>query len=140
MHSQLDSVNNRHRGKIEDREPVWINPKDAAPRNIVDGDIVMVQGRRGALLAGAIVTERVIPGVVVVQHGAWFDPQMTDVGRIDVEGNSNCLTMDKPTSKLARGNISSTGIVQVSKWTGEVPLVKVYSQPARILVPEVTQA
>lgn len=133
MHSQLDCVNNRQRGKIEDREPVWINPKDAAARKIQSGDVVLVKGRRGAILAGAIVTERVRPGVVAVQHGAWFDPQKTAKGRIDVQGNSNSLTMDKPTSKLARGNVSSTGIVQVSKWTEELPNVSVFVQPKRKL-------
>lgn len=133
MHSQLDCVNNRQRGKIEDREPVWINPKDAAARKIASGDVVMVKGRRGAILAGAIVTERVRPGVIAVQHGAWFDPQNTAQGRIDVEGNSNSLTMDKPTSKLARGNVSSTGIVEVTKWTEELPTVSVFVQPRRKL-------
>lgn len=133
MHSQLDCVNNRTRGKIEDREPVWINPKDAQTRGIVDGDVVLVKGRRGQVLAGAIVTERVKPGVICIQHGAWFDPQKTAVGVVDVEGNSNSLTLDKPTSKLARGNISSTGIVQVSKWTEPLPFVKVFVQPERIL-------
>ena len=133
MHSQLDCVNNRQRGKIEDREPVWLNPKDAASRKIESGDVVLVKSRRGAMLAGAIVTERVKPGVIVVQHGAWFNPMKTPKGRIDVEGNSNALTIDKPTSKLARGNISSTGNVQVTKWTGELPPVTVFEQPRRKL-------
>ena len=133
MHSQLDCVNNRQRGKIEDREPVWINPKDAASRKIVSGDVVLVKSRRGAMLAGAIVTERVKPGVIVVQHGAWFDPRKTPKGRIDVEGNSNSLTIDKPTSKLARGNVSSTGNVEVTKWTDELPPVTVFVQPRRKL-------
>ena len=133
MHSQLDCVNNRQRGKIEDREPVWINPKDAASRKIVSGDVVLVKSRRGAMLAGAIVTERVKPGVIVVQHGAWFDPKKTPKGRIDVEGNSNSLTIDKPTSKLARGNVSSTGNVEVTKWTDELPPVMVFVQPRRKL-------
>lgn len=93
----------------------------------------MVKGRRGAILAGAIVTDRVRPGVIAVQHGAWFDPQNTAQGRIDVEGNSNSLTMDKPTSKLARGNVSSTGIVEVTKWTEELPTVSVFVQPRRKL-------
>lgn len=133
MHSQLDCVNNRTRGKIEDREPIWINPKDAQARGIVSGDVVLVKGRRGQVLAGVIVTERVKPGVICIQHGAWFDPQKTAAGVVDVEGNSNSLTLDKPTSKLARGNISSTGIVQVSKWTEPLPAVKVFVQPERIL-------
>ena len=50
-----------------------------------------------------------------------------------MEGNSNSLTIDKPTSKLARGNVSSTGNVEVTKWTDELPPVTVFVQPRRKL-------
>ena len=79
--------------------------------------------------AGAYVTERILKGVVVLHHGAWFDPQDVKGRRIDVHGNSNTLTMDEPTSKLACGNIASTANVEVSKWTGELPDVSVYREP-----------
>ena len=48
---------------------------------------------------------------------------------IDIHGNSNTLTLNKPTSKLANGNIASTANVQVSKWTGEVPVVYTWYEP-----------
>ena len=131
MHSQLDSTVSHDFADIEDREPCWINPKDAKDRGIASGDVVLVKNRRGAILAGAYVTERVQPGVVVVHHGAWFDPQNVDGERIDVHGNSNTLTMDEPTSALACGNIASTALVEVSKWTKDLPHVNVYEQPAR---------
>lgn len=131
MHSQLDGTVSHDFADIEDREPCWINPKDAKDRGIASGDVVLVKNRRGAILAGAYVTERVQPGVVVVHHGAWFDPQNVDGERIDVHGNSNTLTMDEPTSALACGNIASTALVEVSKWTKDLPHVNVYEQPAR---------
>ncbi|MDY4162979.1 MAG: hypothetical protein SOX97_05300 [Sutterella sp.] len=81
--------------------------------------------------AGAYVTERIMPGVVVLHHGAWFDPQNLEEGRIDVHGNSNTLTMDVPTSSLACGNIASTALVEVTKWTKPLPRVSVCEQPPR---------
>ncbi len=50
-------------------EPVWINPVDAAPRGIEDGDIVKMYNERGILLGGAYVTKRIIPGAVSQDHG-----------------------------------------------------------------------
>ena len=129
MHSQLDGTVSHDFANIEDREPLWIHPDDAAARGIRNGDIVLVSNKRGAVLAGAYVTERILKGVVVLHHGAWFDPQDVKGRRIDVHGNSNTLTLDEPTSKLACGNIASTANVEVSKWTGELPDVSVYREP-----------
>ena len=134
MHSQLDGTTSHHFANIEDREPCWINPADAKIRGIESGDVVLVRNKRGALLAGAYVTDRVMPGVVVVHHGAWFAPMDGNGRRIDVHGNSNTLTMDVPTSSLACGNIASTALVEVVKWKGELPRVYVYDQPERVLV------
>lgn len=130
MHSQLDSTVSNRFANIQGREPCWINPADAKSRGIENGDIVLVQSRRGAVLAGAYVTDRVIPGVVVVHHGAWYTPTMVKGRNIDVHGNSNTLTLNKPTSKLANGNIASTANVQVSKWTEELPPVYTMYEPA----------
>ena len=133
MHSQLDGTVSHDFANIRDREPCWINPADAKARGIQNGDIVLVKNGRGALLAGAYVTDRVMAGVVVVHHGAWFAPKDLPEGRIDIHGNSNTLTMDEPTSSLACGNIASTALVEVSKWTKELPDCYVYTQPESVL-------
>ena len=132
LHSQLDCTESRECADIKGREPCWINPADAEPRGIRNGDVVLVKNKRGALLAGACVTERVMPGVVVVHHGAWYDPQKTAEGLVDVHGNSNTLTMDEPTSNLACGNIASTALVEVERWQGEMPPVKVFLAPEAV--------
>jgi trimethylamine-N-oxide reductase (cytochrome c) len=129
MHSQLDCTNNRQRGQVEDREPMWINPVDAKKCGVKNGDICLVESRRGKVLAGAIVTERVIPGTIVIHHGAWFDPQVINRQLIDVHGNANTLVLDKPTSKLARGNLASTANVRVTVWSGSAPALRVFVQP-----------
>ena len=132
LHSQLDCTESRECAAIKGREPCWINPADAEPRGIRNGDVVLVKNKRGALLAGACVTERIMPGVVVVHHGAWYDPQKTAEGLVDVHGNSNTLTMDEPTSNLACGNIASTALVEVERWQGELPPVKVFLAPEEV--------
>lgn len=129
LHSQLDGTTSHNFANIENREPCWIHPEDAKARGIENGDVVLVKNKRGMVLAGAYVTERVMPGVVVIHHGAWYDPQNVKGRNIDVHGNSNTLTMDVPTSKLACGNIASTALVQVEKWTESLPRVSVYEEP-----------
>lgn len=132
MHSQLDNVNTARRGSVEEREPVWMNPADAQVRGLKNGDVVLVKCRRGACLCGLQVSDRIKPGVVSIQHGAWFEPENTPAGRIDVHGNANTIAIDVITSKIARGNVSSTGNVEVSLWKDEVPPVRVFNQPRRV--------
>ena len=74
LHSQMDPGPVSRGSKIAGREPVRINPADAAPRGIGDGDVVRVFNGRGACLAGALVDAGVMAGVVVMATGAWFDP------------------------------------------------------------------
>ena len=51
-------------------EPVWINPATRPQRGIENGDIVKLFNERGIVLGGALVTERIMPGVVYQDHGA----------------------------------------------------------------------
>ncbi len=55
-------------------QPLWINPVDAEARGIKKGDIVSIINDRGTVLAGAYVTERIMPGAVGIDHGAKWDP------------------------------------------------------------------
>jgi anaerobic dimethyl sulfoxide reductase subunit A len=70
---------------------VWINPVDAKPRGIEDNDEVYVFNDRGKLAITAWVTERIVPGVVCIFEGAWYDP---DEEGIDRGGCANTLTND----------------------------------------------
>ncbi|MDY6917049.1 MAG: molybdopterin-dependent oxidoreductase [Chloroflexota bacterium] len=69
----------------------WINPTDAEPRGIGDGDEVCVFNDRGKLAIQAWVTERIIPGVICIFEGAWYSP---DEEGIDRGGCVNVLTND----------------------------------------------
>lgn len=130
LHSQLDNTELRKVYEIGEREPIWINSGDAKARGIVEGNVVRVFNDRGAVLAGAFVTSRILPGVVMLQEGAWYDPDKP--GQPDAmckHGLINVLTLDKGTSKLAQGNIANTALVQIEKYTHPIPAITAFDAP-----------
>jgi trimethylamine-N-oxide reductase (cytochrome c) len=94
-------------------EPLWINPKDAAARDIENGDIIQVFNERGAVLGGAYVTERIMPGTVYMDHGARYDPIIP--GELDRGGAINTITPHNNTSKNATGMVVSGYLVEIEK-------------------------
>ncbi|ELO94052.1 anaerobic dimethyl sulfoxide reductase subunit A, partial [Salmonella enterica subsp. enterica serovar Enteritidis str. 6.0562-1] len=93
------------------RQEMWINPMDAQKRGINNGDKVRIFNDRGEVHIEAKVTPRMMPGVVALGEGAWYDP---DAKRVDQGGCINVLTTQRP-SPLAKGNPSHTNLVQVEK-------------------------
>jgi trimethylamine-N-oxide reductase (cytochrome c) len=94
-------------------EPLWINPADAAARGIADGDVVKVYNERGVVLGGANVTERIMPGVVYMDHGARYDPIVP--GELDRGGAINTITPHNVTSRNATGMVVSSFLVEVGQ-------------------------
>ncbi|MBM3512457.1 MAG: Asp-tRNA(Asn)/Glu-tRNA(Gln) amidotransferase GatCAB subunit C [Alphaproteobacteria bacterium] len=136
LHSQYDNGGYAQSSKIQGREPVWLNPADAAPRGISSGDVVRLSNDRGACLAGAVVTDAIRPGVIQLATGAWFSsaPRTgAEHGGNDlpfcVHGNPNVLTRDAGTSRLAQGSSAQTCLVEVEKWVGELPDVAAMKPP-----------
>ncbi len=72
-------------------QAIMINTADAEARGIKDGDRVKVFNDRGATILPADVTERIMPGVVSIPAGAWYDP---DENGVDQAGSPNVLTKD----------------------------------------------
>jgi biotin/methionine sulfoxide reductase len=131
LHSQLDCGEVSRAAKVAGREPVLLNPADAAARGIASGDVVRIHNRRGACLAGAVVTDAIRPGVVQLATGAWFDPlDPAEIGSLDKHGNPNVLTLDKGTSKLAQCCSAQTALVEVERFAGEPPPITAFSPPA----------
>ena len=93
--------------------PVWLHPATAAERGIADGDIVSIYNERGTVLGGAYVTERIMPGVVYMDHGAKWDPIVP--GEIDRGGAINTIVPRNTTSKNAVGHAVSGFLVEVEK-------------------------
>lgn len=130
LHSQLSNTWLKDLYEVNGREPIWINPVDAKKRGIKNGDIVKVYNKRGATLAGAVVTNAVSPNVVRMCEGGWYDPiEPGKVGSMCKHGDVNQLTIDKGTSSLAQANISNTALVEIEKYTGVVPEVTVFDRP-----------
>jgi anaerobic dimethyl sulfoxide reductase subunit A len=91
-------------------QAIFINPVDAAPRGIKDGDQVRVFNDRGEMIISATLTERIMPGVIDIPQGAWYDP---DQNGVDRGGCANVLTRDEPSP--AKAFTPNTCLVQVQK-------------------------
>ena len=137
LHSQMDHGNYSKSFKIKDREPVEINPIDAKSRNLKNGDIVKLFNDRGACLAGVIIDEKVMPGVVQISTGAWYDPENPEKNNsICKHGNPNVLTRDKGTSKLGQGPIAHSCLIEMEKYKDKLPKVTAHEPPV-IIRPDV---
>ncbi|MEY0891498.1 molybdopterin dinucleotide binding domain-containing protein, partial [Providencia rettgeri] len=93
------------------RQELWINPIDAKQRGIADGERVTVSNDRGTTMVPVKITQRIMPGVVALQAGAWWMP---DEKGIDQGGCANVLTSARSTA-MAHGNAHQTLLVEVSK-------------------------
>lgn len=92
-------------------QKLWINPLDAQPRGLTSGDTVRIHNDRGLCQVEVEVTPRIIPGVVAMQAGAWWQP---DEQGIDRGGCANVLSSARITA-LAKGNSHQTMLVEVTK-------------------------
>jgi len=93
--------------------PVWLHPLEAEKRGIKHGDIVSIYNDRGTVLGSAYVTERLMPGVLYIDHGAKWDPIVP--GEIDRGGAINTIVPRNTTSKNAVGHAVSGFLVEVEK-------------------------
>ncbi len=92
-------------------QSVQINTADAQARGISNGDLVRVYNDRGQTVLPAEVTQRIMPGVVNIPQGAWYDP---DEKGIDHGGCANVLTKDAKSP--AGAFCTNTTLLQVEKW------------------------
>lgn len=97
-------------------QKLWINPLDAQKRGIEQGDLVRIHNQRGICQVPAEVTVRIMPGVVAMQAGAWWQP---DAGGVDHGGCANVLSSARITP-LAKGNSHQTMLVEVAKYESRV--------------------
>ena len=90
---------------------VWMNPVDAKARGIANGDKVRIWNDRGETRVLAKVTPRIMPGVMALGEGAWYQPNRRGV---DQGGCFNMLTSQRPTP-LSKGNPQHTNLVEIAK-------------------------
>src|ERR1035437_7540106 len=121
VHAQLDDNNWFHEivtGKVKGPdgyfyEPAWMHPSEAEKRGIKNGDVVTVYNERGKVLCGAYVTERIMPGVLYVDHGSRYDPIVT--GEFDRGGAINTICPHNVTSKNCAGMVTSGFLAEVER-------------------------
>ena len=116
LHSQLDCSSLSRQHRINGREPVRINSRDASANGISEGDAIIVYNDRGAFCATAVIDDRIRAGVAQVATGAWFNPQHPEIAMSPCrQGNPNTVTHDRGTSKLAQGPAAMSCLVRVKK-------------------------
>jgi anaerobic dimethyl sulfoxide reductase subunit A len=114
-HHTLHRVHSTHDNNdwLEEAFPqrVFMNPLDAASFGIEDGDEVRVFNERGVLVLPCRITPRIMPGVVDIPQGAWYEP---DENGVDRGGCVNVLTSHHWTP-FAYGTAQHTIMVEVKK-------------------------
>jgi len=130
IHSQLDNTWITAMYKIKGREPIRINPKDAKKYGVTNGDLVEVYNARGKVLAGAVVTEDIRPGVVAIEEGAWYSAENSGDSKSRCNsGHCNVLTSSRPSSQMAQATTANTTLVAIKKAEGTIGANQAYSMP-----------
>ncbi|UWP90152.1 molybdopterin-dependent oxidoreductase [Aliiroseovarius crassostreae] len=130
LHSQMaNSERLRDLYMVQGREPVRINAQDAAERGIEDGDLVELYNKRGTVIAGAVVSDDIMPGVVSIYEGGW--PQLDSKGR-DNSGLANFLTSTQRASGLSEATTANTALIEMRKCEDPEGPNRAYEPPAII--------
>lgn len=114
LHSQLDPSPQVQENKTAGVETLYMHPDDAERRSILAGARVRVFNTRGETRGGAVLTDGVMPGVVVMSTGAWFDPEEGGESQVERAGNPNVLTLDIGSSPLTQGANAMSCLVDVA--------------------------
>jgi trimethylamine-N-oxide reductase (cytochrome c) len=127
LHSQMDqSESLRDLYKVQGREPVRINAQDAADRGIEDGDLVELYNDRGTVIAGAVLSSDIMPGVVSIYEGAW--PSLDSKGRCN-SGLVNFLTSTQRSSGLTEATTANTTLCSMRKCEDPEGPNRAYEKP-----------
>jgi biotin/methionine sulfoxide reductase len=130
LHSQLDPAPASAATKIDGREPIRMHPADAAERGIGSGDPVRVFNDRGSFAAAAVPDESLVPGVVQVATGAWYDPaEAGTIGALDRHGNPNVVTSSTGSSRLSQASSVQTVLVEIEPFP-DAPQPHPFEPPA----------
>ncbi|MBN7287876.1 MULTISPECIES: molybdopterin-dependent oxidoreductase [Campylobacter] len=109
------------------RNPVFISSKDAKENGISENDSVLITSAYGKVLRNAVVTERLMPGVIALPHGAWVD--IDEKTGIDMGGADNILAGQYPTGQGVSG--FNSVIVKIEKYHSK--LIDDINKPARVI-------
>ena len=90
---------------------IYVNPADAAERGISDGQTIYAYNDRGCTTAPAKLTHEIPPGVISIEHGAWYRAHPTETVSIWQQTKYNPSTdkfeFEKITVPVAMGGIEN---------------------------------
>lgn len=109
-----------------------MNPDDAASLGLKAGDVAQISSRHGTVLRPVYLTERIMPGVVMLGEGAWA--QVDEATGIDMAGATNTLNGALPNGQGHQG--WNTCNVKVEKYTGSLQLLPDVQWAQRIPIQE----
>jgi anaerobic dimethyl sulfoxide reductase subunit A len=123
-HSSFDNVPWLRRAHSSE---VIMSTIDAEERGLQIGDTILVTSRHGKIIRHVGISDSVMPGVIIIGQGAWFD--FDEDTWIDKGGCTNTLAAAGPGGQGMEPFNSCN--VQVEKWTG-MPLDADYLWPQRV--------
>ncbi len=98
----------------------WIarmNPADAARRGIDHHDLVKLFNDRGAVICAAVLTERVLPGVVhSYASSANYQPAGEPGALVDCGGCINVLTPKRHMTEKTSASAPNSCLIEIEKW------------------------
>ena len=127
LHSQMNNAEPlRKLYTVQGREPVVINRQDAKERGIKDGDLVELYNARGTIIVGAVLSDKIMPGVVSIYEGGW--PQLDKKGRCN-NGQVNFLTTSHRASGLSQATSADTCLASLRKCTDAESPTRAFEPP-----------
>lgn len=114
IHSQMANADVAKYENVKGRQYVRISVEDAKANGIKSGDLVELHNDRGALIAGAVVSELIMEGVVSLEEGNWV--QFDSKGRCN-SGAINVITTSIASSELSQATSANTCIASIKKCT-----------------------
>ena len=112
LHSQLANTEVRKYESVQGRQYVLINDKDAEKHGIRSGQLIEIFNQRGRVIAGAKVSDQIMPGVISLEEGAWL--QFDSQGRCN-SGSINVLTSSQACSDLSQANSANTCLAYIQR-------------------------
>ena len=76
-----------------------------------------------------ITTPDLMPGVVMISTGAWYDPEDANSGGRCRHGNPNVLSPDVGTSALSQGPAAHSCLVEITRYEGPPVEVTAFEPP-----------
>lgn len=127
LHSQMANTSVRNEEHVQGRQHVLISLEDAAEQGIKDGDLVELFNERGAVIAGARVTDHIMKGVASLEEGGWI--QLDSQGRCN-SGSINMITTSVAASGLSQATSANTCIASLKKCTDPESENRAFEPPA----------